>query len=92
MPESDDIREHHISSALISAAPEALDRLVKRIRELPSTEVSHVEGSRLIVVLEGGSTGEIGDRLTAINLMEGVLSATMVFERVVPVEELEETP
>ena len=40
----------------------------------------HAEGGRIIVVMEGPDSGTIGARLTEIALMEGVLSANLVFE------------
>jgi periplasmic nitrate reductase NapD len=36
--------------------------------------------------MEGGSTGELGERLTAIGRLDGVIAANMVFEHI---EELE---
>jgi nitrate reductase NapD len=41
-------------------------------------------------VLEGSSTGVIGDRLAAINLIDGVLSANMVFEQIEDLETLDD--
>jgi nitrate reductase NapD len=44
--------------------------------------VHGIENGKIIVLLEGASVGEIGERLTAISLMEGVLAANLVFEQV----------
>ena len=62
-----------------------LGRLVEAI---DGVEVHGGDDTRLIVTIEGTSTGQLGDKLTEINLMEGVLAANMVFEHA---EEPEET-
>ena len=43
-----------------------------------------------MIVLEGSSTGVIGDRLAAISLIDGVLSANMVFEQIEDLETLDD--
>jgi nitrate reductase NapD len=75
-------RTHHISSAVVSAFPQNCADVVSRIEALPDTEIYRVENGRIVIVLEGASTGEIGARLTEIALMDGVLSANLVFEHV----------
>jgi periplasmic nitrate reductase NapD len=44
-------------------------------------EIRHAEGSRIIVVMEATENGAVGARLLEIALMEGVLSANLVFEQ-----------
>lgn len=75
-------RFHHISSAVVSALPAHLDSVLARIREMPDTEVHRVENGKIVIVLEGASTGVIGERLAAIGLLDGVLTANMVFEQI----------
>ena len=75
-------RFHHISSAVISALPAKVEAVLARIAELPETEIHRVENGKIVIVLEGASTGILGDRLAAISLIEGVLSANMVFEQI----------
>lgn len=77
----------HISSAVVSAFPERCGEVVSRIEALPDTEVHRVEGGKIVVVMEGASTGEIGSRLAEMALFDGVLSANMVFEQI---EELDD--
>jgi nitrate reductase NapD len=79
-PKPDAIR--HVSSALVLAFPEKRAEVIRLISELPRTEVHGIENGKIIVLLEGASVGEIGERLTAISLMEGVLAANLVFEQV----------
>ncbi|MGO4173774.1 chaperone NapD [Bosea sp. TAF32] len=83
-------RFHHISSAVVSALPARVDAVLARIRELPETEVHRVENGKIVIVLEGSSTGVIGDRLAAISLIDGVLSANMVFEQIEDLETLDD--
>ena len=70
----------HISSAVVTAWPGDCAEVARRIAALPDTEVRHADGSRIIVVMEGPDSGTIGERLAAIALIDGVLSANLVFE------------
>ncbi|QEL22740.1 nitrate reductase formation protein NapD [Bosea sp. F3-2] len=83
-------RFHHISSAVVSALPAHVDAVLASIRELPETEIHRVENGKIVIVLEGASTGVIGDRLAAISLLDGVLSANMVFEQIEDLEKLDD--
>ena len=40
------------------------------------------QGGKIVVVIEGKSTGEMGDRLTRIALLDGVIAANMVYEHI----------
>ncbi|MGO4839852.1 chaperone NapD [Rhizobiaceae sp. 2RAB30] len=40
----------------------------------------------MVVVMEGGSAGELGAQLTALGALDGVVAANMVFEHI---EEME---
>lgn len=83
-------RFHHISSAVVSALPAQVAAVLAAIRELPDTEIHRVENGKIVIVLEGASTGVLGDRLAAISLIEGVLSANMVFEQIEDLDTLDE--
>ena len=83
--------EHHISSILVSAQPAAVSAVSAAIAALPDTEVRLVEGCRIIAVLEGPDSRSIGDRLTRIALMDGVLAANMVFEHIESVDPMGES-
>ena len=76
----------HISSALVLAFPDRRAEIAERISRLPNTEVHGIENGKIVVVLEGADVGEIGERLTAISLMEGVLAANLVFEQLCETE------
>jgi len=72
----------HISSAVVTAFPEASTAVAARILALPDTEIYAIENGKIVVVMEGATTGEIGGRLAEIALMEGVLTANLVFEQI----------
>jgi periplasmic nitrate reductase NapD len=73
---------HHISSAVVTALPRCCDEVVGRIKDLPDTEVHRVENGRIVIVMEGASADEIGGRLAGIAVMDGVISANLVFEQI----------
>lgn len=78
----------HVSSAVVTVTPGAMPNVRNLIDRLEGVEIHGGDATRLIVTIEGKSTGMLGDRLTEINLMKGVLAASMVFEHA---EETEET-
>lgn len=77
----------HVSSAVVNVAAEEREPVRARVEALDGVEVHGGDATRIIVTIEGTSTGDLGDRLTEINLMPGVLVANMVFEHA---EEMEE--
>ncbi len=79
----------HVSSAVVTVAHGEREAVQDRIMALGGVELHGGDATRLIVTIEGNSTGQLGDRLTEINLMPGVLAANMVFEHA---EETEEPP
>ena len=72
--------EHHISSAVVRVIPSKLPDILAQIATIEGVEVVAAENGRIVLVLEGHSSGFLGERLTAINLLEGVIAASMVFE------------
>lgn len=80
----------HISSAVVRTFDSAAAAVTKRIGEIAGCEVAHAEGGRMVVIIEGPSSGVIGDRLAAIALIEGVVSANMVYEQIEPLAGLGE--
>lgn len=77
-----DTRLHIISSAVVTVKPGCRDAVVTALGGLPSTEVRAAEGNKIVVILEGASRGEVGGRLAEVALIEGVITANMVFEHV----------
>ena len=73
---------HHISSAVIVAPPPRREEISRRLAVMPGVEVHAGDGSRIVVTIEGPSSGMLGETLTTISMMDGVISANMVFEHV----------
>jgi nitrate reductase NapD len=84
-------REHHISSAIVSAVPDRALDVARRIATLDDVEIRHVEGGKMIVLIEGPDAATIGGRLASIALMDGVLYANLAFEHVETLVAPEET-
>ncbi len=74
-------REHYVSSAVVVALPQRIEALAAELDAIEGVEVHGGNDSRLVVVLEGSTSGELGSLLTTISLMDGVISANMVFEQ-----------
>lgn len=81
----------HVSSAVVFARPECARDAVDAINRFPDAEVFHCEGGKIVVVLEGPNSKAAGDRLAEISLMEGVISANLVYEQVESLESLGES-
>ena len=71
---------HHISSAVVLALPEHGKAVCERLADMPGVEVHAFEESRIVITIEGRTSGMLGATLTAISVMDGVLAANMVFE------------
>lgn len=78
----------HVSSAVVRALPAVVPDLIQELREMPGVEVVASADGKIVLVLEGDGPGELGGMLTTINLMSGVLAASMVFEQAVVEEEM----
>jgi nitrate reductase NapD len=69
-----------IASAVVSIVPGKQDDVISALATLPNTEVGVSESSKIVVILEGRTRSEIGERLAQIAMMEGVITANIVFE------------
>lgn len=73
---------YHVSSAVVAVMPKMRDAVLATLSTLDNVEV-HAEGNgKIVIVIEGTSTGMMGDALTYISTLDGVISANMVFEHV----------
>ena len=79
MPEA---RRQHISSAVIAARPGSLDDVLAALEDFDNVEVHGADKGKIVVVIEGPSTGVLGDTLMRISVLDGVIAANMVFEHV----------
>ncbi len=73
-------RRYHVSSAVVAVVPGREDAILAALPGLPGVEVHAHQGGRIVITIEGDSTGALGDRLTSISAMPGVIAANMVFE------------
>ncbi|MEK1929829.1 MAG: chaperone NapD [Pararhizobium sp.] len=80
MPESP--LTYHISSAVIATLPAATDDVLAELAGMENVEVHGHAGGKIVIVIEGTSTGMLGDTLSKISLLDGVIAANMVFEHV----------
>ncbi|WP_018239349.1 chaperone NapD [Ensifer sp. BR816] len=79
---SDPDAPYHVSSAVVVAMPHMQERVIAQLAEMPNVEVYAHEAGKIVVVIEGTSTGMLGEILSRISLIEGVVAANMVFEHV----------
>jgi periplasmic nitrate reductase NapD len=80
----------HISSAVVSVLPAHRENIVRLLSDMTGVEVHHQAPSKIIIVLEGPDSGELGAKLAEIASIEGVLSANMVFEQIESLADLGE--
>ena len=71
---------HYISSAVVLALPAHREDVSGRLAKMRGVEVHATEGSRIVITIEGSTSGMLGETLTTISVMDGVLAANMVFE------------
>ena len=79
----------HISSAVLRVSPDQMAAVTAAVSALSGCEVALAADGKLIVLIEAGSSGAVGERLTALALQDGVHSACMVYEHVETVDALE---
>lgn len=73
---------YHVSSAVVTVLPLRLEAVLAALAALENVEV-HGEGNgKIVIVIDGTSTGMLGDTLTHISTLDGVMAANMVFEHV----------
>jgi len=70
----------HVSSAVVSVVPDRMQGVLGELAQHANVEVHGRDERRIVVTIEGRSSGELGQKLTEINLINGVLGANMVFE------------
>ncbi|MEM9634215.1 MAG: chaperone NapD [Pseudomonadota bacterium] len=72
----------HIASLLVQALPDQQGPIEAGIRKLEGAEVAHGDGQgRLIVTVETASEANIVQTLTDIQLLPGVVSASLVYHQ-----------
>jgi len=71
--------ELHIASLLVHIRPKMVEPVHAAILTMPGTEIHAEQQGKMVVTVEGPNEGFIADRMTAIHLLDGVLSAVLVF-------------
>jgi nitrate reductase NapD len=74
--------QHCVSSAVVAVLPTREDEIAARLSAMEGVEIRARQGGKLVVLLEGPGSGAVGSLLVQIAVMEGVISANMVFEHV----------
>ncbi len=83
-------RECHISSLVVHSRPERIPAIIERIAGIEGAEIhGGQETGKLIVTLETETENQVVERINAIQLLDGVLAATLVFHHFEPVQERE---
>lgn len=78
--------ELHISSLVVQVQPAVIEAVSRVIATLEGAQVHAASPfGKLVVTLETASEAGILERITDINGIEGVLTATLVFHQVEPV-------
>ena len=72
---------HHISSAVVVVRPDAVERISASLGELDGVEVHASGNNKIVTVIEGPTSGFLGDTLIQISAMDDVIAAHMVFEQ-----------
>jgi nitrate reductase NapD len=82
--------ECHISSLVVHSHPDRVQSIIEGIGILEGAEVhGGADTGKLIVTLETDTESQVVERINAIQLLEGVLAATLVFHHFEPVQERE---
>jgi nitrate reductase NapD len=78
--------ELHIASLLVHFQPSMREAVHAAILAMEGAEIHLAQESKLVVTVEGPHEGFIADRMTAMHLLDGVLSAVLVFHQVEPAQ------
>ena len=76
--------ERHLASLLLHVRPDRQPAVRAAIEAMPGTELHIEESGKMVVTVEGPHEGWIADRMTAMHLLGGVMSAVLVFHHVEP--------
>ena len=80
--------ECHISSLVVHSRPDRVQSIIEGLGAIEGAEVhGGAETGKLIVTLETQTENQVVERINAIQLLDGVLAATLVFHHFEPVQE-----
>ena len=82
--------ECHISSLIVHSRPDRVSFVMERLNSIEGAEIhGGADTGKLIVTLETETESQVVDRINAIQLLDGVLAATLVFHHFESVQEQE---
>ena len=82
--------ECHISSLVVHTRPDRVPSIIESLGTIEGAEVhGGADTGKLIVTLETETENQVVERINAIQLLDGVLAATLVFHHFEPVQERE---
>jgi nitrate reductase NapD len=82
--------ECHISSLVVHSHPNRVRSIIESIGLIEGAQVhGGMDTGKLIVTLETDTESQVVERINAIQLLDGVLAATLVFHHFEPVQERE---
>ena len=82
--------ECHISSLVVHSRPDRVQSILESLGSIEGAEVhGGADTGKLIVTLETDTESQVVERINAIQLLDGVLAATLVFHHFEPVQERE---
>lgn len=71
----------HIASLVVHALPRHADAVIAAVGALPGAQVHAVSATgKLVVTLEAGSDSEMLEAIAAIQHLDGVLTAALVYQ------------
>jgi nitrate reductase NapD len=83
--------EIHIASCVAYVKPESLSRVMDAIEASGLAEVPrHDQRGRLVILIEGRSSGQVMDVIDAVRALEGVLAVHIAYQHAEPESDLQE--
>lgn len=83
--------EVHISSLVVHSTPKRVASVEAAIAQMPDAQVHGTSpAGKIVVTLEAGGSREMLDKVSAIQLIDGVLSAALVYQFADSLESMQE--
>jgi nitrate reductase NapD len=79
--------EVHVSSLVVHVRPERAAPVCEALVSMPGVEIHAESSGKIVLTLETSTEDDIVTRLTEISLLDGVMSAALVFHHFEPAEE-----
>lgn len=81
----------HISSLVVHSTPKRVASVEAAIAQMPDAQVHGTSpAGKIVVTLEAGGSREMLDKVSAIQLIDGVLSAALVYQYADSLESMQE--